>query len=183
MINSLPFAFFLPLVVHILAALITGITGVVMFTLSKSRVGHQRWEAGYVGAYTVVFLTATILSVQRWEADALLFFLAVIGYGLALGAYVVRRFWQEPQARFMAGKRWVAVHIVGMNGSYVVLWTAFLVDNAHKIPGVNRLPPFTYWALPCLIGLLFLVLSLSRLAAKQVIPARWPRVARKGETI
>jgi hypothetical protein len=42
---------------------------------------------------------------------------------------------------------------VGMIGSYVVLWTAFFVDNAHQIPGLNQLPPLTFWVLPTLIGI------------------------------
>src|SRR6266566_5014305 len=111
MINGFPLSFFLPLVVHILAGLTAGITGVVMFSLPKRRGSHQRWETSYVWAYSVV-------------------------------------------------------HIVGMIGSYVVLWTAFFVDNAHKIPGLNQLPPLTFWVLPSLIGLSFLVVSLSRLAPR-----------------
>ena len=174
MINGLPLSFFIPLIVHILAGLTTGITGIVMFSLSKRREGHQRWESGYVLAYSVVFLTVTLLAVQQWQADAYLFLLAVIGYGLALGGYAVRRFWQEPQVADVLGKPWVVVHIVGMIGSYVVLWTAFFVDNGHRIPGLNQLPPLTFWALPSLIGLAFLVVSLSRVAPKRIEPARRP---------
>jgi len=183
MINGFPLSFFLPLVVHILAGLTTGITGVVMFSLPKRRGGHHRWESGYVWVYTVVFLTATMLSVQRWQADAYLFFLAVIGYGLALGGYGVRRFRQEPQVGDMPGKPWLVVHIVGMIGSYVVLWTAFFVDNAQRIPGLNQLPPLTFWVLPSLIGLAFLVVSLSRFAPKRIGQVRRPDPERKEETI
>src|SRR5579864_248508 len=76
------------------------------------------------------------------------FFFAVIGYGLALCGYGARHFRQEPRVRYMLGKQWVVVHIVGMIGSYVVLWTAFFVDNAHRIPGLNQLPSLTFWVLP-----------------------------------
>ena len=71
------------------------VTGIMAFSAPKRRGRHHRWGTGYVWAYTVVFLTATMLSVQRWEADAYLFFLAVIGYGLALCGYGARRFGQE----------------------------------------------------------------------------------------
>ncbi len=72
----------------------------------------------------MVFLTATILSVQHWLADAYLFVLATLGYSLALCGYAARRFRQEPMVRHMVGKQWVAAHIVGMIGSYTVLcWT------------------------------------------------------------
>ena len=50
------------------------------------------------------------------------------------------------------GEQWVVVHIVGMIGSYVVLWTAFYVDNAHLFPLFNRLPILTFWVGPTLIA-------------------------------
>lgn len=111
------------------------------------------------------------------------FFLAVIGYSLALCGYGVRRFRQEPRVRYMLGKQWVVVHIVGMIGPYIVLWTDFFVDNAHRIPGVNQLPPLTFWVLPSLIGRPFLVVSLSRFVPKRMVPARRPGLERKEETI
>lgn len=44
MINGFPLSFFLPLVVHILAGLTAGITGVVMFSLPQTS-----WESSAVG--------------------------------------------------------------------------------------------------------------------------------------
>jgi hypothetical protein len=44
------------------------------------------------------------------------FFLVVIGYGLAHSEYGVRRFRQEPRLRYMLGRQWVVVHIVGKIG-------------------------------------------------------------------
>ena len=179
MTDGYPLSFFLPLVVHALAGLMTGVAGIMAFRGPKRPGRHHRWGAGYVWAYTVVFLTATMLSVQRWEADAYLFFLAVIGYGLALCGYRARRFRQEPRVRYMPGKQWVVVHIVGMIGSYVVLWTAFFVDNAHRIPGLNQLPSLTFWVLPTVIGIPFTVLSISHFVPNIAAPSRRPRMERK----
>jgi hypothetical protein len=64
-------------------------------------------------------------------------------------------------------KRWVSIHIFTMTGSYVGLMTAFLVDNSHAIPLVNRLPAEAYWFLPGIIGLPFLVRSLYHYAPKR----------------
>lgn len=172
MIDGFPLSFFLPLVVHVLAGLTTGVTGVLAFRAPKRRGRHHRWGRRYLWAYTIVFLTATILSIQRWPADAYLFGLATFGYGLALCAYVARRFRQAPPVRRMLGKRWVVAHIIGMIGSYTVLWTAFYVDNAHLIPGLKLLPTLTFWILPTVVALPFLVVSLSRFAPKTVTLAK-----------
>ncbi|HEU5379595.1 MAG TPA: hypothetical protein VFV38_29585 [Ktedonobacteraceae bacterium] len=164
MIDGFPLSFFFPLVVHALAGLTTGITGVLAFRAPKRRGRHHRWGRAYLWAYTMVFLTAIILSVQHWPADAYLFVLATIGYGLALGDYGARRFRHESWLKRVQGSQWVVAHIVGVIGSYVVLWTAFYVDNAHLIPGLTRLPTLTFWVLPGLISLPFLALSISRFA-------------------
>ena len=179
MIDGFPLSFFLPLVVHALAALTTGVTGVITFSRPKRSVRHPTWGVRYLWAYTVVFLTAIILSVQHWPMDAYLVVLASIGYGFALGGYTARRFRQEPLIRRILGKQWVVVHIVGMIGSYVILWTAFYVDNAHLIPLLNHLPPLTFWVLPSLISLPFLVLSLSRFTPKPAAPSQGSRAERK----
>ena len=168
MIDGFPLSFFLPLVVHALAALTTGVTGVITFSRPKRRGRHPKWGGHYLWAYTVVFLTATTLSVQHWPADAYLFLLATIGYGFALGGYVARRFRREPWLLRVLGKQWISAHIVGMIGSYVVLWTAFYVDNAHLIPGLKQLPTLTFWVGPTMIALPFLVVSLSHFAPKTV---------------
>ena len=164
MIDGLPLSFFLPLVVHALAGLTTGVTGVLAFRASKRRGRHHQWGKSYLWAYTVVFLTAIMLSVQHLPADIYLLVLATLGYGLALSGYAARRFRLEPTVRRTVGKQWVVAHIVGVIGSYVVLWTAFYVDNAHLIPGLKQLPILTFWVLPSLIALPFLVVSLSRFA-------------------
>ena len=172
MIDGLPLAFFLPLVVHSLAGLTAGVTGITAFSAHKRQGRHPRWGTRYLWAYTVVFLTATILSAQRWEIDAFLFFLAVIGYGFALLGDGARRFRQEPGVRRLLGKQWISAHIVGMIGSYVVLWTAFYVDNAHLIPGLNQLPTIMFWILPTVSALPGLFVSLSRFAPKPVLGGR-----------
>jgi len=168
MIDGFPLTFFLPLVVHALAGMTAGITGVVTFRMPKRPGRHHWWGKCYLWAYTVVFLTATILSVQHWPADAYLLVLATLGYGFALSGYAARRFRQKPWIRRVVGKQWVIAHIVGMIGSYTVLWTAFYVDNAHLIPGLRLLPILTFWVLPTVVALPFLVLSLSRFAPKTV---------------
>jgi hypothetical protein len=165
-IFGIPLSFLLPLIVHAWSGLATGVTGIMTFYAPKRRERHPRWGKRYLWAYTLVFLTATILSVQRWSADAYLFLLATIGYSFALGGYAARRFRRKSWMIRVLGKQWIIVHIVGMIGSYIVLWTAFYVDNAHLIPLLDQLPTLTFWVLPTLVGLPFIILSLSRFAPK-----------------
>jgi hypothetical protein len=172
LVFRIPFSFFLPLVVHVLAGLTTVITGIVAFVAPKRRGRHPRWGGRYLWAYTVVFLTATILSGERWSTDAYLFFIALVGYGFALGGYTARRFRREPWLMRLLGKNWVVAHIVGTIGSYIVLLTGFYVDNAHLIPLLNQLPLLTFWVLPTVIGIPFIARSISRFAPKTVMPAR-----------
>ena len=181
MIDGFPLSFFLPLVVHALAALTTGVTGVITFRRPKRSVRHPKWGRRYLWAYTLVFLTAVILSVQRWPTDAYLVVLATLGYGLALAGYGARRFRQASMVRRVVGKRWVVAHIIGMIGSYTVLWTAFYVDNAHLIPGLKQLPTVMFWVLPSLIALPFLMVSLSRFASKAAIHGKFDRASNREE--
>jgi hypothetical protein len=183
MIDGLPLSFFLPLVVHGLAGLATMVIGVMTFRVPKGPERHHRWGKRYLWAYSVVFLTATILSVQRWQADAYLFGLAVLGSSLALVGYTARRFRQTPWVRRTLGEQWVVVHIVGVIGSHVVLWTAFYVDNAHLIPLLDHLPPLTFWVLPTLISLPFIARSLARFIPKTVVPSATSTPERKEEVV
>src|SRR5215469_4337235 len=180
MLDSLPLSIFLPLVLHALAGLTPGVAGVLAFRAPRRRGRHHQWGKSYLWAYTVVFLTATILSLQRLPADAYLLVLATLGYGLALSGYAARRFRLEPIVRRMLGKQWVVFHIIGVIGSYTVLWTAFYVDNAHLIPGLKELPTLTFWVLPTLIALPFLVVSLSRFAPKTIKHARLDTASKGG---
>jgi len=176
---GIPLSFFLPLLVHVVAGLTTVITGVVAFRVPKRRERHPRWGTRYLWAYTVVFLTATILSFERWSIDAYLFFIAVVGYGFAVSGYAARRFRRARWVMRLLGKNWVIAHIIGMIGSYIVLLTGFYVDNAHLIPLLNQLPQLTFWVLPTVIGIPFIVLSISRFVPNIAAPSRRPGMERK----
>ena len=168
-IFHIPLSFFLPLMVHVLAGLTTVITGILAFIAPKRKGHHPRRGVRYLWTYTLVFLTASILSAERWSTDAYLFFIALVGYGCALGGYAARRFRRKPWVMHLLGKNWVIAHIVGMIGSYIVLLTGFYVDNAHLIPLLNQLPTLVFWILPTVIGIPFIIRSIARFAPRPVI--------------
>lgn len=167
MIDGLLISFLLPLMVHALAGLTTGITGVITFLQPKQPGHHPIWGVLYLWAYTVVFSTATILSVQHWPADAYLLGLASLGYGLALGGYGARRYRLLPWMQRLFGPWWVMAHLTGMIGSYVVLWTAFYVDNARLIPLLKMLPTLIFWVTPTPIAIPFLIRAMTRFIPHQ----------------
>lgn len=156
--------FFLPLFVHILAGFACVISGIVAFCVPKRRGLHPWWGGVYLCVYCLVFLTTTILSFERWPQDASLFFAGLVASCLALVGYGAGRLRRDRRIAIPLRKRWVSLHILAMVGSYVGLLTAFLLDNAHDIAFVNRLPTLSLWFLPGAIGLSFLMYSLRRYA-------------------
>ena len=130
------------LAIHVLAGLIAVATGAVAATARKGsprHIGAGRW---YYRAITVVFVTATILAVTRWQQDYYLFILGAIAFIAATVGYLHRR-------RHRPGD---TGHIAGMGAAYVVMLTAFYVDNGPHLPLWDHLPTLTFWLLPSAIG-------------------------------
>jgi hypothetical protein len=57
---------------------------------------------------------------------------------------------------------WIRLHITGMGLSYVLLLTAFYVDNGKSLPFWKDLPPIAYWLLPAAVGIPLIVYALCR---------------------
>jgi hypothetical protein len=65
-------------------------------------------------------------------------------------------------ARKIHWRGWTSIHILGMSFSYIVLLTAFYVDNGPHLPLYNRLPVIAFWVGPSLIGLPLVIRALLR---------------------
>jgi hypothetical protein len=65
-------------------------------------------------------------------------------------------------ARRQRWREWVKVHIRGMGTSYVLLLTAFYVDNGPNLPLWKELPPLAFWVLPSMVGVPIFVWALLR---------------------
>jgi hypothetical protein len=130
--------------VHVVAGLVCTAAGIVAM-LSPKRAGrHPSAGSVYFWSLVVVFLTMAALSVLRWPADTHLFVLGILSFS----AGVVGR-----MARRRAGPGWLRVHVIAMAVSYILLLTAFYVDNGPHLPVWRSLPPLAYWLLPSLVGL------------------------------
>jgi SAM-dependent methyltransferase len=106
-------------------------------------------------ALVVVFVTASATAFLRWSEDASLFVLGAISFASGTTGYLARR---------VRWRGWLSHHILGMSLSYIVLLTAFSVDNGPRLPLWDRLPPVAFWGGPSLIGLPLLVRALRRRA-------------------
>ena len=145
--------FGLVLLVHVPAGLTCVVTGAVALVSRKQRGRHPALGEVYYWALAVVFVTASVLAVMRWTESAYLFVLGTIAFAFASLAY---------RARKKRWPGWLTVHMIGMSLSYIVLLTAFYVDNGPKLPLWNRLPTITFWLGPSLIGLPLLARALVR---------------------
>lgn len=159
--------FGLVLLVHIPAGLTCVVTGAVALSSRKQRGRHPASGEVYFWALTVVFVTATVLAAMRWTESAYLFVLGSIAFGFALVAYRARK-------KRWAG--WLTVHMVGMSLSYIVLLTAFYVDNGPKLPLWNRLPTIAFWVGPSMIGLPLMARALSGATRSRTTRCVVPRV-------
>jgi hypothetical protein len=129
---------------HVLAGLACVIAGPVAMLSARRPGRHPRFGTIYYWCLAAVFVSASALAAMRWAEDDHLFILGLLGFAMAsLGRTARRRRWRA----------WVRLHITGMGGSYILLLTAFYVDNGKNLPLWKELPPITYWLVPGAVGL------------------------------
>jgi hypothetical protein len=139
--------------VHVLLGLVCTITGIVAM-LSEKRQGRHPWFGSvYYWCLIGVFATASGLAAVRWREDYHLFILGALAFA---AAYLGRR------ARRKRWSNWAKLHITGMGSSYVLLLTAFYVDNGKSLPLWKELPPIAFWLIPAAIGVPIIVRTLVR---------------------
>jgi hypothetical protein len=120
--------------------------------LSRKRPGrHPKAGTVYYWALVVVFVTMSALAFSRWSEDYHLFILGLLSLVVATIGRTARR---KPS--------WLRVHVTGMAASYILMITAFYVDNGPNLPLWRELPPLAFWILPTLIGAPILINALLR---------------------
>jgi hypothetical protein len=138
---------------HIPLGLACVIAGAVAIFSSKGRGRHSRFGVIYFWLLAALFGSATILSAMRWAEDYHLFVLGLLSFVCAMfGRAAARRHWRH----------WPRFHLTGMGLSYILMLTAFLVDNGKFLPLWRELPPLALWFIPAAIGLPFLARALRR---------------------
>ncbi|HSR84296.1 MAG TPA: hypothetical protein VLM11_08955 [Streptosporangiaceae bacterium] len=130
------------LAVHVAGGLTAVVAGATAALAQKGSPWHIRVGRWFYRAITVVFITATALSIMRWRQDYHLLIIGVVAFAAATIGYQHRR-------RNRPGG---APHILGMGIGYIAMLTAFYVDNGPHLPLWDRLPSLSFWFLPSVIG-------------------------------
>ena len=148
--------------IHVILGLACVILGIVAMLSMKRSGQHPRFGAAYYWCLALLFATATVLAAMRWSEDYHLFILGALSFVAAsVGRMARRHLWH----------RWVDFHVTGMGLSYILMVTAFYVDNGKNLPVWRDLPYLAYWLISGAVGIPLIVNAL----------ARWHR--RSGETV
>jgi hypothetical protein len=129
--------------IHVLFALAAIITGVTAMLLRKERGSHSNFGIAYFWCLFGVFVSMSALAFSRWQEDYHLFILGALSFGAAwLGRTILRRRWPQ----------WPRWHLASMGASFILMITAFYVDNGKNLPLWHELPQIGFWLLPAMIG-------------------------------
>jgi hypothetical protein len=146
--------YFLALIsVHILAALVCVVAGIIAMLAKKQPGRHPKAGNTYFYSLIVVFLTVILIAILRWQEDLHLFILGFLSFSLAFaGRLAEKKRWNK----------WPYYHVSCMGLSYIILVTAFYVDNGRFLPLWKDLPTIVYWTLPGFIGIPIILITLKR---------------------
>jgi len=139
--------------IHILIGIGCVAAGAVAMLSSKGRGRHSAWGTAYYWSLAAVVATATWLSLARWAENYHLFFLGALSLiAASIARTALRQRWRN----------WVSLHIAGMGASYILMLTAFYVDNGKNLPLWKELPQIAFWLLPAALGMPLLAYALLR---------------------
>lgn len=138
---------------HILLGLAAVVTGAMAMLSRKGRGRHANLGTAYFWCLFGVLVTMGALSFMRWAENVHLFVLGILSFAFALfGRTAARRRWRQ----------WPRLHLTGMGVSYVIMLTAFYLDNGRNLPVWKELPPMAFWLLPGAIGMPLILHALLR---------------------
>ncbi len=138
---------------HVAAGVGCVVTGLVATLSTKGRGQHSNFGTLYFWSLAVVFVSMTVLAVARWAEDYDLFILGAFSFAAAYtGRAAMRQRWRN----------WARFHVMGMGTSYILLLTAFYVDNGKNLPLWGELPQIAFWILPSAFGIPIIAYMLAR---------------------
>jgi uncharacterized membrane protein len=144
------------LLLHVPAGIAAVVCGAAAMWADKGGPAHRGRGLAYLAALAVVSLSGVGLAITRWPDFPHLLALGVLAAALGAAGYAARR------------RTSPAAHLLAMSGSYVVMLTAFYVDNGPKLPFWRLLPPAALWLLPSLVAAPLVAVALRRHAVGRV---------------
>jgi hypothetical protein len=153
--------------IHIVFGIVATIAGAMAMLMKKGRGRHSRFGTLYFWTLTGVCITMGILFGMRWRENYHLFILGTLAFA---ALYLGRRF----AGRYdLLGLRF---HIGGMGASYVLMLTAFYVDNGKNLPLWKELPQVAFWIVPAIPGIPLILRAMLRhpLISRRVEPPAMP---------
>ena len=150
---------------HILFGLACVVLGIVAMLSQKRRGRHPKFGTMYYWSLATLFASATVLAAMRWSEDYPLFVLGALSFlDASVGRIARRQLW----------RRWIDFHVTGMGLSYILMLTAFYVDNGKNLPVWRDLPYLAYWVVPGAIGLPVITNALIRWHRRLGETFPWP---------
>jgi hypothetical protein len=137
--------------VHVAIGIACVLAGAAAMGSPKRAGRHPRFGTVYFWGLAMLFATTCALSAIRWHPH-----LFVLG-SLSLAAAIAGR-----EARRHRRPGWLPLHVLGMGLSYVLMLTAFYVDNGPNLPVWRHLPAIAYWIAPAAIGMPLMLRSIRR---------------------
>ena len=134
---------------HVPAGLVAVIAGIVAMLSRKGSWWHRRAGMTYLVGIAAIAVSAAGLVSTRGSQFTFLLGFAAFAVTLAFGGYLMGRINQ-------------GLHIAGMGTSYVVMITAFYVDNGPKLPFWNQFPEVVFWIGPAAIALPIIIRAMWR---------------------
>ena len=148
--------------IHVLFGLACTIAGIAAMLVVKGRGRHSDFGTIYYWCLSAVFVTAIGLSIVRWSEDYHLAILAALSFGSAhFARRAIRHRWRN----------WAVLHLWGMGASYILLMTAFYVDNGKNLPLWRDLPQIAFWIFPSAIGIPIILYVMARHPLMQTRPS------------
>jgi uncharacterized membrane protein len=149
--------------IHVVLGIGATTMGAAAMFMRKGRGLHSRFGTLYFWTLTAVCITMAVLSAMRWRENYHLFSLGVLAFtAVCVGRYYAGRY----------DLRGLRFHIGGMGVSYVLMLTAFYVDNGKNLPLWKELPPIAFWIVPGAIGVPLIVRAMLRHPLIRAVPSR-----------
>ncbi|WP_313662627.1 hypothetical protein [Cellulosimicrobium cellulans] len=139
------------LLVHVAAGITSVVAGLVAMLSRKGSTWHVRAGRTFLGGLVALFVTMSVMAVTRWPATVHLVVLGAVALTAGVAGWRNRRRHGSD-----------AAHLVLMSVAYVAMLTAFYVDNGPHLPLWERLPDWSFWFLPTLVGLPLVVAAVRR---------------------